>query len=65
MNKSDFKVGDHVKIASEHPDATLKNRTGFITSMPNKARGEYLVKIEVGPLAGRIVPVNGYYIKID
>ena len=65
MNKSDFKVGDHVKIASEHPDATLKSRTGIIVGVPNKDRGEYLVKIEVGPIAGRSVPVNGYYIKLD
>jgi hypothetical protein len=64
MNKANFVAGDRVRISPDHPEPTLQNRAGRIVALPNKDRSEYLVQINVGPLAGRKVLVHGYYLKL-
>jgi hypothetical protein len=64
MDKTDFTIGDRVRISSENPDPSLQGRTGKIVSFPIKGKSEYSVQIDVGPLAGRKVWINGFYLKL-
>ena len=63
-NNTDFKIGDRVKIAFENTNPVVPDRRGSIAALPIKGKSEYSVQIAEGPLTGRKVWINGFYLKL-